>query len=333
MGIESGFCDTIRVDGVSISFSAGQRYSLGNYPWKSYNSTTRSPMSSVCPKCGSSQIANDQCGKCGIVISKHRADQSSSAILTSGSISFVAPAASVAPAQSAGPSSAEAYSWKPLSIQETSAAYLKAKKRSTLHRNILMLIVALAVSAIGYGTYRLLLLKASRFSGYYWNSRLRFALTFPEKGWSHYPKHQMGSLLFKEAEDAFYRGGSDQNPGILMGIWTGSDRIKHSVTFDDSILEQMLQDLKEETTARMDELGFETEITGVERAGIGGSDGLVLWADLQKGDLLYETILYAAYDKHSTYTVQFIGKPDQVDQAADEIEQMMSTFNFRRTLI
>lgn len=289
-------------------------------------------MSSTCPKCGSGQIANDQCMKCGIVISKHRTDQSSSAILTSGSISFVAPAASVTPAQPAA-SPSDAYSWKAPSVADTAAAYHQARKRSAAQRNVFALGLLVGVLVIGYGAFHFFMQKASAFSGYYWNTRLRFSLSFPEKGWSHYRDSQMGSVPMKEVEDAFYRGGSYRTPGVLMGIWTTDSSNKYATMFDDATLAQRLADLESETATRMEQLGFQMEITDSGRTSMNTYDALVLRADLSKNDTGYKTIVFVGYSGHTSYTVQFIGKQEQMEQAADEIRDMMSTFDFRKTLM
>ncbi len=288
-------------------------------------------MSSTCPKCGSGQIENDQCMKCGIVISKHRTDQSSAAILTSGSISFVAPAASVTPAQPAA--SPGAYSWKAPSVPETAAAYHQARKRSALQRNVLALGLLLGVLVIGYWVFHFFMQKASTFSGYYWNSRLRFSLTFPEKGWSHYPNSQMGSVPMKEVRDAFYRGGSFRTPEVLLAIWTTDTSEKYDTSFDDETLAQRLSALESETATRMEQLGFQMETTDSGRTSMNTNDALVLRADLSKNDAGYKTIIYVGYSGHTSYTVQFIGKQEPMDQAADEIRDMMSTFDFRKTLM
>jgi len=289
-------------------------------------------MSSTCPKCGSTQIANDQCLNCGIVISKHRSDQSSSAILTSGSISFVAPAASVTPAQpSASPS--DAYSWKPPSAGDTAAAYHHAMKRSAIQRNILAFTVLIVVLAVGYGTFRFFMQKASSFSGYYWNNRLHFSLDFPEKGWSHYRDSQIGSVPMKEVKDAFYRGGSYRTPDVFMGIWTTYSTSEYATSFDDAVLDRKLDDLETDTMNRMEQLGFQTETMDSERTSMNSNDALVFRADLRKNDTPYKTIIYVGYSKRTSYTIQFLGKQEQMDQAADEIQKMMSTFDFRKTLM
>ena len=289
-------------------------------------------MNSVCPKCGSNQIANDQCMKCGIVISKHRSEQSSSGILTSGSISFVAPTSSVTPVQpAASPSGADA--WKTPSTGATAAAYHQAQKRSAVQRNILALSLLIGVLAIGYASFRFFLQQASTFSGYYWNTRLRFSLEFPQKGWCHYRDSQMESLPIKEVKDAFYRGGSSRSPGVFMGIWTAYATSEYPGSFDDDTIDRMLEDLETETMTRMEQLGFQMETTDKGRTSMNGDDAIVLRADLRKNDTLYKTTVYVGYSKRTSYAVQFLGKQEAMDQAGDEIQNMMSSFDFRKTLM
>jgi len=270
--------------------------------------------------------------KCGIVISKHRTEQSSSTILTSGSISFVAPAASVTPAQPVA-SPSEAYSWKTPSVGDTAAAYHQAQKRGAIQRNILALALLVAVLAIGYGSFRFFMQKAANFGGYYWNTRLHFSLSLPEKGWCHYRDSQMGSVPMKEVKDAFYRGDSYRTPDVLMGIWTTYATREYAGSFDDTTLDQMLADLETDTMTRMEQLGFQMETNDSGRTSMNSNDALILRADLQKNDTLYKTTIYVGYFKRTSYTVQFLGKQEQMDQAEEEIKKMMSTFDFRKTLM
>src|SRR5580765_6803167 len=98
----------------------------------------------TCPKCGSDQVLNDQCLKCGIVLSRyHKPGQPSSA-----PVSFVATTED-----------------KPVGYSIPAAILEKQKLRSALVTVLVLCLVLLA----GYSGYRFFLRRAAHYSGTYRN--------------------------------------------------------------------------------------------------------------------------------------------------------------------
>src|SRR5262245_58958157 len=135
-----------------------------------------------CPKCGSDQVINDQCLKCGIVVSKFAAQTST--------VSFVAP-----PAET----SSTGYR-----IPQATVDHRTRLKKTKLQTQIIGIVMVLALIGSVYGAYRFLTHRAAAVSSLFKNQKLNYAMRFPETGskWNHYSEGDPGTGIFKGAEDA-----------------------------------------------------------------------------------------------------------------------------------
>src|SRR3990172_7097979 len=242
-------------------------------------------MDSHCPKCGSSQILNDECLKCGVIISKAH---SASPPQQGGTkpVSYVAP-----PAQAS--SAPASYTWRPPTMQGPLPATARDVKR--LQRSLIWTIISLLVLGGIYQIYQYFIHQAAAYGGYYRNTYHFFSLNFPEKGWSHYDPGALKAIEFKDAKDAFYRGKNPDNPQVVMAVWT--EHIDNPVPerLDSDTAGRLKRAIEDEIIKRMKKASMECRVTDSAHVRIGGNDGLVIHADLLSKDVNMKTIIYCAF--------------------------------------
>jgi hypothetical protein len=278
-------------------------------------------MSNRCPQCGSDQILNDECLKCGVLISKAH-------ITTSAGIkpiSYVPPETTAPVPEQKGTSGP---AWRP-PVQDRIVSIPVKSRKKEIERKIVLIIITILLIAGGYQLYRFLKHKASAYGGYYRNNVYYFTLKLPDEGWSHYQTGDMQSREFKDAHDAFYRGDDMDDPEVTMLIW--SERVQKKLVprhFDDETAAKMLGSIEEEIIQRMDTAGLQCDITESSRKTIGGNDGFVVHADVTKEDVFMKTMIYCGFAEERAYTIQFLGNDGKMTELQPEIEQIMSTFNF-----
>jgi hypothetical protein len=277
--------------------------------------------STRCPKCGSDQIRNDECLKCGVLISRVPRRSNPSDPLSSGSISFVDPSRVSQPIAVPVP---------PAPSAKKEIPTYQAAQKSNLQRNLVWGGILLLLLTAGYQVYRYFLHQASLYNGYYWNDRLRFSLIVPDSGWSHYQSSDLQSLDFKDAKDGFYKGKDPDDPELAMVVWTEHTRQPYPPRFDSDTSERILQAIEEEVLQRMTKAKLAAEISESNPIRLGGNDGFVLHANLRDGHL--KTIIYCAFNERIAYTVQFLGQERLLKDTEEEIDGMMTTFDFQKTL-
>lgn len=278
-------------------------------------------MTNRCPKCGSDQILNDECLKCGVLVSKAH-------ITTSTGMKPI----SYVPPETTGPvpeqHSAPIPAWRP-PIQDRVVSMPVKSKKGVLERRLVLLIIVVLLIGGGYQLYKFLMHKASAYSGYYRNNIYYFVVNIPEKNWSHYRPGDLKRREFKDAHDAFYRGSDPDDPEVAMLIWSeGIVTKKVPTRFDEGTAEQMLRSIELEITQRMENAGLHCEITESSRKMIGGNDGFVVHANVTKDDLFMKTIIYCGFAETRAYTVQFLGNDEKMTDLQTEIEGIMSSFNY-----
>ena len=289
-------------------------------------------MSSHCPKCGSDQILNDECLKCGVLVSRVRSRGSSSDLDSSGPIqpiSFVAPSRA-APANPAASSPPPARS---LSSVLREAGYSRPREKNNFRANVIWTVILLVFVGGGYQIYKYFVRQASVYRGYYWNSTQRFSLNLPQDGWSHYQAVELQSLDLKDAQDAFYRGDDPDDPEVVMVVWTEYSPELVPDRFDPETSDKILETIETEVLRRMTKASLEPEIAESGSTRVGGNDGFVIRANLKKEQLRLKTIIYCAFNQHSAYTVQFLGKENFLHQSEEEIRRMMASFDFQQSLL
>ena len=287
--------------------------------------TRRRDMATRCPKCGSDQILNDECLKCGVLVSRAHITTSTSM----KPISYVAP-------EITGPvpetQNIPGPSWRP-PVQERIVSVPVREKKNELEKKIFWAVFLVLVLGGSYQIYRTLIHRASAYGGYYRNNVYYFAMKLPDSGWSHYQADELKALEFKDAKDAFYRGGDPDNPEVTMIIWSEPLKKKLPQHFDEETSSKMLDSIKEEVRLRMEKAGLRCEITEAGPKFIGESDGFVVHAQITKDHLSMKTMIYCGFSKTRAYTIQFLGNDEKMTGLEPEIERIMSSFGFDVSLI
>ncbi len=277
-------------------------------------------MATRCPKCGSDQVLNDECLKCGVMVSKAHSTTSTSM----KPISYVAPDSTATdPLQK----DISAPVWRP--PQERVVSIPVRPRRGQLETNLVKLVILVLLVGGGYQLYTFIKNRASAYSGFYRNNIYYFGVMIPEKGWSHYQTGDIKAKEFKDAHDAFYRGSDPDDPEIAMLIWS-EPVVKKKVprVFDDETSEKMLQAIEAEILRRMEGAGLQCEITEASKTKIAGNDGFVVHANVNKKELFMKTIIYCGFNETRAYTIQFIGNGEKMTDLQEEIEQIVKTLQF-----
>jgi hypothetical protein len=281
-------------------------------------------MNAHCPKCGSDQILNDECLKCGVIVSKAQSAAAPAQPSVPKSISYVAPGAQ--PASPAAP-----YSWRPATMQGTPST--RSSDFTNLPRKIFYALLSLLTLGAVYQGYRYFAHQAASYGGYYRNTYEIFSLNFPEKGWFHYSPGYLKVPEFKDAKDAFYRGSDPDDPDVMMAVWT--ELIPNPVPerLDDNMAERLKTAIEDEVEKRMKKTNLECHITDSQKIFVGGNDGFVVYADLKTKQANMKTMIYCGFNGSKAYTVQFLGKDRYVLDNKSEIETMMQSFTFSTRII
>ena len=283
-------------------------------------------MATRCPKCGSDQVLNDECLKCGVLVSKAHSTTSTSM----KPISYVA-ADTTAPNPEQRDISAPI--WRP-PAQERVVSIPVQPKKGWIEKNLLNLVILIVLIGGGYQVYTFIKNRASAYSGFYRNNIYYFGLTLPKKGWSHYQGGDIKKKEFKDAHDAFYRGSDPDDPEVAMLIWS-EPVMKKKVPriFDEETSEKMLKSIEGEILRRMEKAGLRCEITEASKKSIAGNDGFVVHANVNKKDLFMRTIIYCGFNQTRAYTIQFMGNDEKMNNLQEEIETIINTFQFEFSFI
>jgi hypothetical protein len=273
-----------------------------------------------CPKCGSDQILNDECLKCGVLVSRAHVTTSTSM----KPISYVAPETTGAVPEAQNVSTS---GWRP-AFQDRVASVTVKEKKNQLETKIFWAIVLVLAAGGFYQLYRFLVHRASAYGGYYRNDIYYFGMRLPDKGWSHFQPGDLKQKEFKDAHDAFYRGESPDNPDVTMLIWSEPLRSKVPQHFDEETSAKMLHSIEEEVQSRMTRAGLTCHITESKRRGIGTNDGFVVHAHVTKDQLSMETIIYCGFAETRAYTIQFLGGDEKMKELEPEIDKIMTSFGF-----
>jgi len=272
-----------------------------------------------CPKCGSDQILNDECLKCGVLVSRAHVTTSTSM----KPISYVAPETGPIPeAQNVSTSA-----WRPAFQDRVASVTVKEKKNQLETKIFWAIILVLAVGGF-YQIYRFLVHRASAYGGYYRNEIYYFGMRFPDQGWNHFQAGDLNQKEFKDAHDAFYRGKSSDNPDVTLLIWSEPLKSKVPISIDEETAAKMLQSIEVEVQTRMTKAGLTCQITESKRRSIGGNDGFVVHAHVTKEQLSMQTIIYCGFAETRAYTIQFLGSDEKMKELEPEIEGIMSSFSF-----
>jgi len=284
----------------------------------------------VCPKCGSTEIFNNECLKCGVLISKVRSSAPSVETTSQVSISFVSPGSVTQPPTAAGSGAV----LQPVTPAKSASGFAVALKRSQTQTNLIGAVVLLLLIGGGYVAYQHFVAEASYYNGFYWNMHHRFALNFPEKVWRHMEKREEVSAIgYKDAIDGFFLGRNADNAEVLMVIWADRSDDVAPETFDEDSREAMLEWVTEKLHYRMLGSNAEYEITEMEDIRLDGNDGFVLQVDLKKNFDPLTARIYCAFFENYSYMMMFVGKEEYLAKNDEQIRSLMRTYNYREKLL
>ena len=267
-----------------------------------------------CPKCGSDQILNDQCVKCGIVISKYRAPGAEP-------VSFVA-----APRQTDLP--APGYSI-PAAVIEQQKARAKSKQITRA------ITVAILLVIVGFTTmtYRFLTHRASHYSGLYKNGKMLFVLKLPQKDskWYHFQEGESDSPLYKDTMDGFYRGDAD-DPEVGLGIWL--ERIPaQPERFPADSVSQIQTQAEDDLVQMMVKHGIDCTVTNTELLRVGDNDGFRMDADITVKDKPMKLIALRGYHVDHGFWFLISGTEATMNENEEEIDRIIGSISYDISLI
>lgn len=267
-----------------------------------------------CPKCGSNQVLNDQCLKCGIVVSKFTK--------TSQPVSFVAP------------TSRQSYKEHSYSISKETLEYEQVRKKQKLHTTLVGIGIVTALALIAFIVWHFLTHQASVYSGTYKNGHLIYGMYFPDTGskWYHARANNLESLGIKDPDDAFYRGDNRDEPELSFAVYVRSiqpvpERLNNEQR------QRMLSIEEDLLIKRMKLQGVSCEIVDSISRAVGGNDGFMIEAEIDKGGELYRAFVLSGYYYSRGYTIFFVGPDEKMEDNQEELQRMMDFFTFKTSII
>lgn len=268
-----------------------------------------------CPKCGSDQILNDQCVKCGIVISKYHAS-------SAAPVSFVA-----APRQTELPQPG-------YSIPASVIEHQKARRKSKQITRAIGAVILLAVVGFGYMTYRFLVHRAAHYSGMYKNGEMLFLLRLPQKDsmWYHYLDGEADSPLYKDMKDGFYRGTDPDDPQIALGVWLGRVPALPE-RFPPNAVEKLQTQAEDDLLQMLVQHGVDCTITNTEFLRVGDNDGFRIEADITVDDKPMKLIALRGYHVDHAYWFLLSGTEAMMSENAEEIEHILGSISYDISMI
>lgn len=264
-----------------------------------------------CPKCRSDQVLNDECLKCGVVISKYLKTHDPQ------DVPFASPTSSAR-----------------MSVvipEGVTNSYQLARRRSSRHTMIITAVILITVFGGGYSIYKHFKQQAAAYSGFYRQGHLSFTIKFPKEGWYHHYPDQLESIEVKDARDAFYRGSPD-DPEILMAISSIYEENLNLENWNPKIEESMKKRLRKEILERYEKSGFVGEIMEVKSRGLGLNPGFMFSVDIIN-EVEKQSIVYCAMNKHTLLLFQILGKEESLSGYRNEIDGIMNTLSFEMSII
>jgi hypothetical protein len=265
-----------------------------------------------CPKCGSDQVLNDQCLKCGIVISKFAK--------SSQPVSFVAP-------------SRHSYKEHSYTISNETLQYEQVRKKQKLQTVMVGVGILAALVLIVLFIWHLIANQTTTFSGMYKNPTILYGMYFPDTGqkWYHAKANNLEDLGLKDPVDSFYRGDRD-NPDMIFTVFL------RSITpvpekFSDDQKDKMLDEEEDLVLERMKQGGVSCEIVDSGSRSVGGNDGFFMEAEMESNKKPYRAFILVGYYFNRAYTVFFVGPDHIMEKQKDEVNKLMDSFTFKTSVI
>lgn len=288
---------------------------LWNLTSKFYNKATwwGTLGAQICPKCGSDQVLNDQCLKCGIVISKYTK--------SSQPVSFVAP-------------SRQSHKEHSYTISKETLEYEQVRKKQKFQTLLIGIGIVVALVLIVFIIWNFLSNRATAYSGVYKNPSVLYGMYFPGNGakWYHARANNLESLGIKDPADAFYRGEDRDDPDLSFAVFVRSVQ-----PLPDSLSEEQKQRMLEEEEnlliRRMKLQSVSCEIVDSGSRSVGGKDGFYQEVEIDSDGKLYRAFVLSGYYYNRGYTIFFVGPDEKMEQQKDELNKLMESFTFKTSVI
>jgi transcription initiation factor TFIIIB Brf1 subunit/transcription initiation factor TFIIB len=266
-----------------------------------------------CPKCGSDQVLNDQCLKCGIVISKFQK--------ASQPVSFVAP-------------SRQSHKEHSYTISKETLQYEQIRKKQKLQTLMIGIGILAVLALIAAIIWHFLSNTASVYSGVYKNSTVLYGIFFPDSGakWYHGRANNLEDIGLKDPIDAFYRGEDRDDPDLSFVVFQRSiSPVPEKL--NEQQKDSMLEEEEDLVLKKMKENGVSCEIVDSGSRNVGGSDGFYMEAEIKPGDRVYRAFILNGYYFNRGYTLFFVGPDEKMEKQKEYIEQLMNSFTFKTSVI
>jgi hypothetical protein len=266
-----------------------------------------------CPKCGSDQVLNDQCLKCGIVISKFAK--------RSQPVSFVAP-------------SRQSHKEHSYTISKETLQYEEVRKRQKLQTLMVGVGIVAALVLIVFIIWHFLSTQASVYSGVYKNPSILYGMYFPDSGakWYHGRANNLEDLGLKDPVDAFYRGDNRDDPDLSFAVFLRSIQPMPDQMSDEQ-KEIMLAEEEDLLLKRMKTEGVSCEIVDSGSRSVGGKDGFYMEAEIKPEGRVYRAFILSGYYYNRGYTLFFVAPYEKMNKQKDDLERLMDSFTFKTSVI
>jgi hypothetical protein len=267
-----------------------------------------------CPKCGSDQILNDQCLKCGIVVSKFNKE--------SQPVSFVAP-------------SRQSYKEHSYTISKETLQYEEVRKKQKLQTLMVGAGIIAGLVLIVFIIWHFLSNQASVYSGVYKNPTVLYGMYFPDSGgqkWYHGRANNLEDLGLKDPADAFYRGENRDDPDLSFAVFVRSVQPMPE-KFSDEQIETMLEEEQDLVLKRMKLEGVSCDIVDYGSRSVGGNDGFYMEAEIKPEGRVYRAFILNGYYYNRGYTLFFVAPDEKMNKQKDDLEKLMDSFTFKTSMI
>jgi hypothetical protein len=263
-----------------------------------------------CPKCNSDNVLNDQCLKCGIVVSKYMKQMEEME-----EIPPIAPPKYAVPLSPIG------------AVMKDAGAYRDAHVKQKTQAKIIALVFLLLIAGVAFLSYRYIKQRASAFGGIY---RLpnSYGIRLPDQGWSHYAGSDTLPFGLPSGKDGFYKGKLPERPDLLLVVYV--DYIPLEVAEDPAQTQtDELKDFVSEALCKKGEAaGYECDIQSMEPVRLPAGKGFLLHVEMTRGEEWREATFYCAFQQRLMYSMMFVGNPDILPVEEGEVEGIGKSLNF-----
>ncbi|HET6268049.1 MAG TPA: hypothetical protein VFG11_10065 [Acidobacteriota bacterium] len=263
-----------------------------------------------CPKCDSENVLNDQCLKCGIVVSKYMKQMEEME-----EIPPIAPPKYAVPLSPIG------------AAMKDAGAYHESQAKQNRQARIILLIVFLLLVGIAFLGYRYVKQRASAFGGIYRRPDA-YGMHLPDQGWSHYAAGDTIPYGLPSGKDGFYKGDQPDRPDLLLVVY--SDYVPVEVAEDPAQIQtdDLKNYIQETLSKKVKDAGYECDFKSMEPVRLPAGKGFVLHAELTRGEEWRQATFYCAFRMRLMYSMLFIGNPDILPAQEDEVEGIGKSLTF-----